>query len=98
MSYQCLLLIFIGVNIFSLILVGIDKLKAIRQTYRISEKALFLSALPFSSYGFYIGMKLFHHKTKKRYFRLGSLFLMIIHTAIILYSFNSQLSFGGIFN
>ncbi|MCH4887753.1 DUF1294 domain-containing protein [Acidaminobacter sp. JC074] len=94
MSYQYIIPIFIGVNIFSLILVGVDKLKAIRQSYRISEKALFLSALPFSSYGFYLGMKLFHHKTKKRYFKLGSYFLMILHTLLILYSLKSQLSFA----
>lgn len=84
------------VNIFSLIFMGLDKYKAIKQQFRISEKALFLSALPFSSYGFFLGMKLFRHKTQKKRFVLGSYFLMSLHTIIILYCLHKQLSFEEI--
>lgn len=91
-----LLILMLCVNIFSLTLMGIDKYKAKKQYYRISERALFLSALPFSSYGFYIGMRLFRHKTQKKLFKVGSYFLMIVHTAIILYCLQQQLSFEEI--
>jgi uncharacterized membrane protein YsdA (DUF1294 family) len=77
---------------------GIDKRKAIKGKYRISEKALFISALPFSSYGFALGMKLFRHKTQKLHFKLGSFFLMLLHTAIIVYILKTYVSFDGIFN
>lgn len=89
---------FLLVNIISLLLMAVDKYKAVHNKYRISEKTLFISALPFSSYGFYLGMKLFRHKTQKFSFKLGSLFLMIVHTSIILYILMNQQSFEGIFS
>jgi len=77
---------------------GIDKWKAKHNRYRISEKLLFISAIPFSSFGFALGMKVFHHKTRKWYFKLGSFILMILHLFIILYILHQQESFDGIFN
>ena len=57
-------------NFMSLLLMGIDKLKAKRKRYRIPEAALFLSAVLGGAVGGTIGMFLFRHKTKHTAFRV----------------------------
>lgn len=96
MNIKWLIACFVIVNFFSLFLMGLDKHKAIHNKYRIAEKTLFLSALPFSSYGFLIGMKVFHHKTKKLHFKLGSIFLIIVHTIAIIFILQEVISFEQI--
>ena len=59
------------INIAAFALFGADKRKARRGDWRISEKALFLSAVLGGSLGAMIGMRLFHHKTKHWYFVIG---------------------------
>ena len=59
------------INIAAFALFGADKKKARRGDWRISEKALFLSAVLGGSLGALIGMQLFHHKTKHWYFVIG---------------------------
>ena len=59
------------INIAAFALFGADKKKARRGDWRISEKALFLSAVLGGSLGALIGMRLFHHKTKHWYFVIG---------------------------
>ena len=59
------------INIAAFALFGADKRKARRNAWRISEKALFLSAVLGGSLGALIGMRLFHHKTKHWYFVVG---------------------------
>ena len=59
------------INIAAFALFGADKRKARRNAWRISEKALFLSAVLGGSLGAMIGMRVFHHKTKHWYFVFG---------------------------
>ena len=66
-----LILYLFAVNIAAFALFGADKRKARRGDWRISEKALFLSAVLGGSLGALIGMRLFHHKTKHWYFVIG---------------------------
>lgn len=47
----------------------IDKKRAMAHQWRISEKTLFLSASCFGSYGVWLGMTVFRHKTKHRKFK-----------------------------
>lgn len=56
-------------NFFVFLLMGIDKRKAIKGSWRISEKALLFCAFFFGGVGAFLGMKVFHHKTKHWYFR-----------------------------
>ena len=60
----------IGINLLSFILMGIDKLKAIKNTYRISENTLLLISILGGGIGTLSGMILFHHKTKKLKFQI----------------------------
>ncbi len=75
------------VNIFAFGIMGIDKYKAKKHSFRISEKALFISALIGGSVGAFVGMKTFHHKTKHRIFTIGipSILLAQIVLGIYIY-------------
>lgn len=75
------------INIAAFALFGADKRKARRNAWRISEKALFLSAVLGGSLGAMIGMRVFHHKTKHWYFVFGIpaiLVLQIIGCVLIM--------------
>lgn len=68
----------IGINCLSFILMGWDKLKALRNTYRISEKTLIFIALIGGAIGALLGMLIFHHKTKKKLFKVGIPIIIMI--------------------
>lgn len=61
---------------------GIDKRKAIKDQWRIPEKTLLLAALLGGSFGAFLGMQVFHHKTKHWKFLLGVPACMILHVGI----------------
>ena len=63
MKYYLLIL-----NIITFIIYGIDKYKSIKHKYRISEKTLIILAILGGSFGAFLGMITFHHKTQKRVF------------------------------
>ena len=56
---------------FLFVMMGIDKARARRGAWRISERTLFVFALLFGAAGGTAGMFLFHHKTKHWTFRFG---------------------------
>ena len=67
-----ILMVYFGiVNVLGFNFMGIDKSKAIHHQWRISEKVLFIIALIGGGIGSALGMKIFHHKTKRWYFRYG---------------------------
>jgi len=69
--YQNLFIIYlIIINIISFIFCFIDKRNAIKNKWRIPEITLLLLSLVGGCFGFYIGMRLFHHKTKKIKFEI----------------------------
>ena len=66
------------INLIAFALMGLDKWKARRDAWRIPEKTLFLAALLGGALGGTVGMHLFHHKTRHRYFRFGFPVLLIL--------------------
>ncbi len=66
-----LLLYLLGINLLTLLLYGVDKHRARRGSWRISEKTLFVLPLLGGSAGALLGMRLFRHKTRHWYFRWG---------------------------
>lgn len=78
----------IGVNILEFFLMFIDKRKAEKDKWRISESTLFIFALGGGSIGGILGMVLFRHKTKKLKFTIGFpliLILEIIMVAVLMF-------------
>lgn len=83
-----LILYLIVINLISFFMMGIDKKRAKKHQWRISEKSLFLSAALGGSAGAIAGMYLFRHKTRHWYFTAGmpaillvqiGLYLMFVH-------------------
>ena len=63
-------LYFIVINLLTFLLYGLDKYKAIRQEWRIPERALLLMAFVGGAFGALSAMRIFRHKTRKGRFRL----------------------------
>ena len=59
------------INLIGFAIMGIDKKRAIRGAFRISEASLFLTALLGGALGCTLGMNHFRHKTKHWYFKYG---------------------------
>lgn len=76
------------INIISFALMGIDKKRARNKEWRISEAALFTTALLFGSLGSNIGMHYFRHKTKHWYFVIFMPLIMIVQIVILAFVLN----------
>lgn len=73
----------ICMNLAGLSSMGIDKRRAIRHQWRISEATLFLIALLGGSLGSIIGMQLFRHKTRHWYFVWGMPVIFFAELALV---------------
>ena len=76
------------INIIAFSLMGIDKKRARNKEWRISEAALFITALLFGSLGSNIGMRVFHHKTKHWYFVIFMPLIMVVQIVILAFVLN----------
>lgn len=70
------------INLLSFVLFGLDKWKARRGAWRISENALMLSAVLGGSIGALAGMRVFHHKTRHKKFTVGVPVLLVLDVAL----------------
>ena len=70
-------------NVVAFTLMGIDKRRARRGAWRISERALFMMTACFGGLGGVLGMKVFHHKTQHWYFRVFFPVLLVLQIAIL---------------
>lgn len=87
MSIQAKLTLFyfIFISLFSSFLTVSDKLRAKHNRRRISEKALFLSALLGGSLFEYLSMKLIRHKTLHKRFMLGLPLIFLFQAAALVF-------------
>lgn len=74
-----------GINIVTFALYGIDKRRAKKQRWRISERTLLLLPLIGGSVGGLLGMAVFHHKTRHWYFRVGLPVMFFAQAALAVY-------------
>lgn len=79
------LIYLIIINIIAFLAMWIDKEKAKKGKWRISETALFILAILGGSVGGMIGMHTFRHKTNKKRFTLGFPIILILEVAIFIY-------------
>lgn len=74
----------IGINILTFFVYGIDKWKARRSKWRISEAMLLGLAIIGGSIGAWLGMRIWRHKTQHKKFKYGIPLILIAQIAIIL--------------
>ena len=72
-------------NLAGFAMMGIDKKRAIRGAWRISEASLFLTALLGGALGCTLGMHFFHHKTRHWYFRYGLPAILLLQLFLWIY-------------
>ena len=70
-------------NALAFVAFGVDKSRAKRGAWRISEKALMLLVVAGGSVGALAGMRVFHHKTRKPLFSIGVPVVLIATVAVI---------------
>ena len=76
------------VNTLTFLLYGIDKYKAKKARWRISEATLLLMAVIGGSIGAWVGMRLWHHKTMHKKFKYGIPLIILLQVALVFYLHN----------
>ena len=75
----------LAINFVSFFLYGIDKYKAKKGRWRISEATLLTMAAIGGSIGAWAGMRLWHHKTMHKKFKHGIPVIMIMQVCLVVY-------------
>ena len=75
----------LAVNIATFLLYGVDKYKAKKNKWRISEATLLMMAVIGGSIGALAGMRLWHHKTMHKKFKYGIPVIIIMQIALVTY-------------
>ena len=75
----------LAVNIVTFLLYGIDKYKAKKGKWRISEATLLTMAAIGGSIGAWAGMRLWRHKTMHKKFKYGIPVIIILQVALAVY-------------
>lgn len=70
-----------GINGIAFFVYGLDKRRAVRGEWRISERTLLLLAFLGGAAGAFLGMHVFRHKTRHRKFSLGVPVLFLLQAA-----------------
>lgn len=83
--HSCLVCYLLAINAVTFIVYGIDKYKAKKAKWRISEATLLLLAVLGGSVGAWGGMKVWHHKTMHKKFKYGIPAILLIQIALMAY-------------
>ena len=75
----------LAINALSFILFGLDKYKAKKGKWRISEATLLMMAVIGGSIGAWTGMRLWHHKTMHKKFKYGIPIIIIMQVSLVVY-------------
>lgn len=73
------------INAVAFIVYGIDKYKAKKAKWRISEATLLMLAVLGGSIGAWTGMRVWHHKTMHKKFKYGVPVILLIQIAAMMY-------------
>ncbi|MBP3901595.1 MAG: DUF1294 domain-containing protein [Blautia sp.] len=78
------------INLLTFMLFVVDKERAVRHQYRISEFTLLALAFMGGSAGALLAMSLVRHKTKKKIFTVGIRLMLAMHVVLLgIYLYNS---------
>ncbi len=81
-----ILIILLVLNVVTFFIYGIDKLKAKKGKWRISEATLLILAAIGGSVGAWLGMKVWHHKTLHKKFRYGVPAILLLQIVAVVYA------------
>ena len=84
-NWKYVLIYILVINVIGFLAMGIDKLKAKKDWWRIPEGTLMMLCLLGGGIGTICGMYKFRHKTKKLKFTVGMPTILILEIAIVLY-------------
>ena len=79
---KLLIIYLVIINVAGLAFMLADKIKAQRGAWRISEATLMTIATIGGSFGSFLGMQLFRHKTRHAKFTVGIPILMVAHVIL----------------
>ena len=79
------LLYLVGINVITFYLFGIDKFKAKRSRWRISEALLLGMAAIGGSIGAWFGMMVWHHKTLHKKFKYGIPLILLVQIGLLVF-------------
>ncbi len=71
------------INLLLFILMGVDKYKAVKNKWRISEQQLLTLCFFGACIGLSIGMKVFRHKIRKKKFYIVLILSTMLHSYVI---------------
>ncbi len=80
-----ILIFILLMSVSAFFLMGYDKSQAKKKGQRVPEKTLWTFAIFGGGIGAYLGMQLFHHKTKHTNFRVGFLMLLMLYIFLIVW-------------
>ena len=83
--HQYSLYYLLAVNSLTFLLYGIDKYKAKKGRWRISEATLLTMAAIGGSIGAWAGMRTWHHKRMHKKFKYGIPVIIIMQIALVVY-------------
>lgn len=83
--FEIILVALFALNVITFITYGIDKLKAKKGWWRVSEFTLLLLAFVGGSLGAHVAMKTFRHKTQHLKFKYGVPAMLLLHVALAVY-------------
>lgn len=84
-SFEFMSIYLVSINLISFLTMYIDKKKAQKGKWRISEWTLFMLVILGGGIGGIAGMKVFRHKTKKAKFYIGFPTIIILQIALVIW-------------
>ena len=82
---QIILIYLVAMNVVTFFAYGIDKWKAKRSKWRISEATLLGMAVIGGSIGAWLGMRVWHHKTMHKKFQFGIPLIIVAQIALLIW-------------
>ena len=82
---QLILIYLVAINVVTFFAYGIDKWKAKRSKWRISEATLLGMAVIGGSIGAWLGMRVWHHKTMHKKFQFGIPLIIVAQIALLIW-------------
>lgn len=85
--WQIFLIVFAVISVVNFFMYGIDKRKAKKGKWRISEKALLLTSFFGGAVGGFTAKQLFRHKTKHWYFNVVNIMGLLWQIGLVIFLF-----------